>query len=126
MNSNDSNHGKMLWHGAETGEITNSMIERRAREIALIEGHDAVLAEDRRVARHELHGDTLPDTVSNDSAAIALSMNRDPSDPVSVPGHQTPTHNEGDDQDTIERLAIEGVEEAQHEQMLASRRQKNS
>ncbi|MET0263956.1 MAG: hypothetical protein ABW223_13720 [Rariglobus sp.] len=126
MSSHDTNHGKILFHGAEAGQITNTMIERRAHENALIDGRASASAEDRRAARQELQGDALPDTVSNDSASIALSMNRDPSDPVSVPGHQIPDHNDGDDQDMIERLAIEGVEEAQHDQMLAARRQKNS
>ncbi|CAM2965047.1 hypothetical protein [Rariglobus hedericola] len=126
MNSHETNSGKILLHGSEAGEITPAMIEHRAQEIALIEGHDGVSSADRRTARQELQGRTLPETTSDDSAVIASSMNRDPSDPVSVPGHQTQIHNnEGDDPDMIERLAIEGVEEAQHEQMLASRRQKN-
>lgn len=123
MHSHEINSGKTLLHGAEAGEITSAMIERRAHEIALIDGRSSVSSSDRRKAREELQGRALPDTTSEDSAAIARSLNRDPSDPVSVPGHQTPVHNnEGDDPDMIERLAIEGVEEAQHDQMLAARR----
>ena len=123
MNPPENNSGKTLLHGAEAGEITTAMIERRAHEIALIEGRDTPSASDRRAAREELQGRALPDTTSDDSASIARSLNRDPSDPVSNPGHQTPDHNnEGDDPDMIERLAIEGVEEAQHDQMLAARR----
>jgi len=123
MNSHETNSGKTLLHGAEAGEITSAMIENRAREIALIDGRAFTSTTDRRKAREELQGRALPDTTSDDSASIARSLNRDPSDPVSVPGHQTPDHpNEGDDPDMIERLAIEGVEEAQHDQMLAARR----
>lgn len=123
MNSHDTNSGKTLLHGADAGEITNAMVERRAREDALIAGRATPSTSDRRNAREELQGRSLPDTTSEDSASIARSLNRDPSDPVSVPGHQTPDHqNEGDDPDMIERLAIEGVEEAQHDQMLAARR----
>lgn len=126
MNSHDSHSGKILLHGAEAGEITRDMIERRAHEIALIEGRDSPSAEDRRVARQELEGRDLPDTSGDDSPSIALSLNRDPSDPISVPGHQTPNYNEGDDDNMTERLAIEGIEEAQHDQMLAARRRKNT
>ncbi|MDF3057143.1 MAG: hypothetical protein K0R17_1358 [Rariglobus sp.] len=126
MNSHESNSGKILLHGADAGEITRSMIERRAHEIALIDGRDFITTGDRRMARQELQGRDLPDTTSDDSPSIALSLNRDPSDPISVPGHQTPTYNEADDDDMTERLAIEGIEEAQHDQMLAARRRKNS
>ncbi len=124
MNSHDINSGKTILHGAEAGEITRSMIEHRAREIALIEGRNTITAADRRLARNELQGRDLPDTTADDSPTIALSLNRDPSEPVSVPGHQIPVHNEADDDDMTERLAIEGIEEAQHDQMLAARRRK--
>lgn len=124
MNSHDSNAGKTLLNGSSAGEITPAMIERRAHEIALIEGRRSTSANDRRVARLELEGRDLPDSTHNDSPAIALSLNRDPSDPVSAPGHQTPSYHDGYDDDLTERLAIEGIEEAQHDQMLAARRLK--
>lgn len=126
MNSHDSNSGKILLHGVDAGEITRSMVEHRAREVALINGRDTITARDRRIARLELQGRDLPDTTSDDSPSIALALSRDPSEPISIPGHQTPVYNEANDDDVIERLAIEGIEEAQHDQMLAARRQKNS
>ncbi len=126
MNSHDPNFGKTLLHGAEVGEITPSMIEDRALEIAQIEGRDTITDQDRRAARHELQGRDLPETTSDDSPAIARSLSRDPSEPISVPGQQAPNHNEADDDDIAERLAIEGIEEAQHEQMLAARRRKTT
>lgn len=125
MNSHDFSSGKILLHGADAGEITRSMIERRAHEIALIDGRHTTSLADRRSARSELQGRELPETTLDDSPSIALSLSRDYSDPVSVPGHQTPTYHESDD-DLIERLAIEGIEEAQHDQMLAARRRRNS
>lgn len=124
MKSHDSHAGKILLHGADAGEITPSMIERRAYELAIIEGRSAVSPSDRRLARQELQGRELPRTMSDDSASIALALTRDPSEPASVPGHQTPVPDEGDDQDMVERLALEGVEEAQHDQMLAASRRK--
>lgn len=126
MNPHDPNSGKILLHGAEAGEITRAMIKRRASEIALIDGRDSITADDLRLARQELQGRELPDTTADDSPVIALSLTRDPSEPISVPGHQIPNYNEADDDDMTERLAIEGIEEAQHDQMLAARRRKNS
>lgn len=125
MNSYEKNSGKIILHGVEAGAITRPMIESRAQEIALIEGRDSPTDEDRRLARAELQGQDLPETTTEDSPVIACALNRDPSDPISVPGHQTPTYNEADD-DLNERLAIEGIEEAQHDQMLAARRRKTS
>jgi hypothetical protein len=126
MNSHEKHSGKILLHGEETGEITHEMLEARAQEIALIGGHDSPTAEDYRLARQELQGQDLPETTTEDSPAIACALSRDPSEPISVPGHQAPTSNEADDDDLNERLAIEGIEEAQHDQMLAARRRKTS
>jgi hypothetical protein len=124
MNSHDKNPGKILVHGEETGEITRDLLDARAQEIALIAGRDTPTAEDRRLAREELQGQDLPDTATDDSPTIACASTRDPSEPLSVPGHQTPVYNEADDDDLNERLAMEGLEEAQHDQMLAARRRK--
>ena len=126
MNSHEKNSGKILLHGEEAGEITSTMIEARAQEIALIEGRDTPTAEDRRLALQELEGRELPETTADDTPSIACALSRDPSEPISVPGHQTPTYNEADNDDMNERLAIEGIEEAQHDQMLAARRRKTS
>lgn len=126
MSSSDTNHGKILLHGSDAGEITSAAIEARAREIALIDGRTSVTLADRREARREFQQETLPGTMSEDSATIARSANRDPSEPAAEPGHQIPDRNTIDDQDMIERLAIEGVEEAQHDQMLAARRNRSS
>lgn len=126
MNSHEKNAGKIFLHGHEAGEITPALIDQRAQEIALIAGRDLPSDEDQRLALQELQGQDLPDTTVEDSPAIASALTRDPSEPISVPGHQTPVYNEADDDDLGERLAIEGIEEAQHEQMLAARRRKNT
>lgn len=116
--------GKTLIHGNEAGEIDAQTLEQRADEIALIEGRDTTSDLDRQQARKELQGLDLPETTSEDSPPIPLALNRDPSDPISDSGHQVPTYNEADNDDVAERLAIEGLAEAQHEQMLAARRRK--
>jgi hypothetical protein len=50
------------------------------------------------------------------------AMTRDPSEPLTQTGHQVPDLEEPDGQTDQEHLAEEGVEEAQHEQMLEARR----
>lgn len=127
MNPYDkSSPGKTIIHGAEAGEIDARTLEQRANEIALIDGRDAVTDQDREQARKELQGLDLPETTAEDAPAIPLSLNRDPSDPISDSGHQVPNYNEADNDDVAERLAIEGLEEAQHDQMVAARRKKNT
>lgn len=99
-------------------------VENRARELALIDGRspDRVTEEDRALAREELAGRHLPETTLEDAPVVG-GMSSNPAEPRSLAGGQTPMCNELEDQETAERLVLEGVEEAAHEQMLADRRQ---
>lgn len=116
---------KFLLHGKGTGELTDEIVEDRAREITLIRGRpaDRVTEEDRAEAWAELQGELLPAATDSDGES-AGALTRDPSEPVSVPGRQVPNRAE-DDSTAIERLASEGVEEAQHDQMLAARQREH-
>lgn len=124
MNVENTHHGKILTHGRGAAGVTPAELERRAEEIALIEGKlDSESADARRLAREELSGASLHG-VSEDDDFVTVSLNRDPGDPIAVHGHQVPLLSDDDEQETVERLALEGVEEAQHEQMLADRLRK--
>lgn len=117
---------KMILHGRGIGDLNDEDIEKRAREIALIRGRptDRISEEDRAHALAELQGETLPETTDSDGESRG-ALSRDPSEPASIPGRQT-TNVEGDDENGVaERLASEGVEEAQHDQMLASRQREH-
>lgn len=98
-------------------------VETRARELALIDGRPAsrVTDEDRALAREELAGRHLPETTLEDAESVG-GLSRAPDEPRSLPGAQTPMRNEPEDQETAERLVLDGVEQAAHEQMLADRR----
>ena len=115
--------GRILRHGKRADEVTAEAIEVRARELAVIDGRSAsaVTDDDRRRGREELLGLHLPDTTLEEAESDDR-MTRDPADPVANAGRQTPMRNESEDQEVMERLALEGVEEAQHDQMLAARR----
>ena len=110
-------------HGKGAGDLTDGDVEVRAREIAIIRGRsaDEVTEEDRAEAWAELDGQLLPGTSTSDQEARGV-LSRDPSEPLGDTGHQVVTAGASDDEeDALERLATEGVEEAQHDQMLASR-----
>jgi hypothetical protein len=117
---------RILRHGHRADEITDEAIELRAKELALIDGRpaDSVTEDDRRRALAELRGQHLPEGSFDDLAASG-GLSRDLSEPRSITGERTPIYNEPEDQEMQERLALEGVEEAQHDQMLAARRRRN-
>lgn len=122
MNTKSSTRGKILLHGLGAGGIARGDVEQRARENAEINGHgDVVTESDRDEARAELNGGALPDTTADDAEGT-VGLLRDPSEPPSVPGHHTPNRDDPDEQQAVERLVVEGAEEAQHDQMLAARR----
>lgn len=117
---------KLILHGRGIGDLDDDDVEKRAREIALIRGRpsDRLTDEDRAQALAELQGEMLPETTGTDGESRG-ALSRDPSDPVSIPGRQTANVDGGDEAEAVERLASEGVEEAQHDQMLASRRREH-
>ncbi|MFT3781989.1 MAG: hypothetical protein QM790_08225 [Nibricoccus sp.] len=121
--NNQSPQAKILLHGAGVGGVTDKDILQRARELAAIDGDSSPEVSDTYIerARQELTGQSLPPTTGEDSEALG-AMTRDPSEPISDSGHRVPETEVPDEQQDLERLTEEGVEEAQHEQMIAARR----
>jgi len=119
----NSRQSKIIIHGRGAGELGDDDVEKRAREIAVIRGRsaDEVSEEDRAESWAELRGDRERDTIDTDSESRG-SLSRDPSEPVGDPGHRvTNPDEESDDTTDVERLTNEGLEEAEHDQMLAAR-----
>lgn len=106
-------------------DITPAAVERRARDLAVIAGRDEDLAidSDREDASHELRGITgfRQSAASADDASVSRSA--DPAEPAVSTGHAAPESPMPDDDDITDRLAQEGVDEAQHELMLTAQRQ---
>jgi hypothetical protein len=121
--SNEPNQGKILIHGKGAGGLNRADVERRARELAAIDGRSGAEITDDYLkrAKAELMGLTLPETSVEDEEATG-SLSRDPSEPLSISGSESATREGHDEDKAVEKLTLEGVEEAQHEQMLASRR----
>jgi hypothetical protein len=112
---------KVEIRGEGLGVPSANEIEIRAREIAVIDGRTAVTDEDREEATAEFQNRALPDALTED-ADNAPSMSRDPSEPLSDRGRQTRERGGEDEETAVEKLTLEGVEEAQHEQMVESRK----
>ena len=89
-------------------------------ELALIENRTTPNEVDRARAKAELQDRELPDAV-NEDAVSTQSLSRDPSDPLVDRGHQVPEHGDEDPKTVLEKMTLEGVEEAQHDQMVESR-----
>ena len=114
------NGQKVEVRGKGVSGFSDADIERRAKELALIDNRAVATDEDRERARAEFRDADLPDTINEDADSMQ-SMSRDPSDPMTDRGHQVPEYG-GQDEDTdLQKIALEGVEEAQHDQMVESR-----
>jgi hypothetical protein len=116
----------VLLHGQEAGGITKADIERRARELALIRsGSEDYEESDLEAAAQELLGHRAPASTSEDAEAED-ALSRDPSEPRVRRGHEvTSSTAEPEENTEPERLAIQGVEEAQHDQMVQARRRRD-
>lgn len=120
--------GRILDHDAGLGEASADAVEERARELAMIAGFtpDQVNDEHRREAREELSGAVDPNGIpADDDPAVADLTAYD--EAPDERGHVVvPTGDpaDGSDEETIgEALYSEGVAEATHDQMVASRRE---
>ena len=115
--------GKFLLRGQGVGALDDAALERRAKENARIAGRSRVRASDREQARRELLGRAVaPPTKGAVESRRAVS--RDPSEPVVRRGRRVRTARDEDLQDGLERLINEGVEEAQHDMMVAAERRR--
>ncbi len=118
--------GKISVHGDGVGAPTPEMIERRAREIALIDERnpDDFTDADWEQAHQELMG------VSNTSApeeigGVEVSADEHEIVPESV-AHRAPRPGYDEDDETLgQSLVSGGLEEAAHDQMLEARREEH-
>ena len=116
--------GKVL--PAQPDNSGETRLAQRARELAEIRGAGhRFTEEDLEQARRELNGDALP-LASPEEAVAETGLGRDPADPPAQRGHHVEDMPADDEQDAAARLAEEGVDEAQHDLMLAARRKRET
>ncbi len=115
--------GKISEHGHGIGAPSREEVERRAREIAMIDERDPdeFTEGDWAQARHELMGEenNAPPEETPDNA----DMTEEWSVIASSKGHHIPRPGTQEEETVGEHLVIEGIEEATHDQMLEARRE---
>ena len=116
-------NGRVSLRGEGAGVPSWEDAEARAKEIARINGRVRVTENDREQARDELRARSLPPTTGEEATA-KRAVTRDPSEPPARRGRRARTAPASDPQTDLERLVVEGVEEAQHDQMRAASRRR--
>ena len=107
---------KLHPHGRITqNTVTPDMVNERARELALIAGRapNRRTTSDLREAKRELLGDDDADSPVDEPNIVSSGMGA----PPTSRGRQTERHLPTDDEDE-ERTVQEGVDEAEHSDML--------
>ena len=119
--------GKILNHAAGIGEVSEAEVEKRARELAEIDGFDADQVNEghRHQARQEMLGAADADAANDDEGLIAGLINEDdvPGESGSAVYPATNAAASSDEQTIGEELYGEGIAEADHDRMTQSRRQ---
>lgn len=118
-----SPHGKIDLHGNGLGVPSPATVERRAREIALIDERnpDEFTEEDWRQAKNELLGLAGPHAPEVDDEVEGELSERD--DIPGASGHRSPKNAFADEEAVGEELVTDGIEEAAHDQMVEARRE---
>jgi hypothetical protein len=117
-----SPHGKINLHGNGLGVASPEMVEKRAREIAMIDERDPneFTEADWRQAKNELTGVEGSHAPEVDDEVDEELSERD--DIPGASGHRTPNDYEGDE-NLGKELVSGGIEEAAHDQMVEARRE---
>ena len=124
MKENKPSAGKISLHGNGMGVASPDDIERRAREIALIDERnpDEFTDTDWNQAREELMGEVTTPPPEEDDKNIKMEEEWEvtPDDH----GRRVPRPGVEEDEETVgEHLVSDGLEEAAHDQMLEARRE---
>lgn len=123
MKEKKSNGGKIELHGSGMGVPASEDIERRAREIAMIDARepDDFTDTDWNQAREELMG------TENNSPPEETPENSEVTEEwevvASSKGHRAPRQIPEEDESLGEHLVSDGREEAAHDQMLEARKE---
>ena len=113
--------GKIELHGNGLGAPSSEEVERRAREIAMIDERDPdeFTEADWKQARRELMGEenNTPPEETSDNADLTEEWNVI----ASSKGHRIPRPGTEEEETIGEQCVVDGLEEAAHDQMLEAR-----
>ena len=113
-----------MQHAEGLGAPNSEQVRRRAFELAYLAGRDEFSDEDWREAKRELHGGHGHTVNEDEAEMVALVSEHDMV--VTDLGHHVPNVGPETEDNVGEELVAEGMDEAVHEQMLASRRKDES
>jgi hypothetical protein len=120
MNTMKPSSAKIIQHSEGLGVPDAGTVRQRAQELALINGREDFSDEDWHAAKRELHGGhEFNDTNGNSEMLVVVSEH---DMVVGSLGHHVENIGMEDADNVVEELIAEGMDEAVHEQMLASRR----
>jgi hypothetical protein len=124
MKEKKPSSGKIELHGSGMGVASPEDIERRAREIAMIDERDAddFTDADWSQARAELMGSENNEAPEEtpDNSKVTAEWQVTPEDR----GHRVPRSGIDDEEETVgEQLVSDGREEAAHDQMVEARKE---
>jgi hypothetical protein len=113
--------GRFTEQGHGLGTVTREMVRKRARELALINGHEQVQDSDFEEAKREL---TKEEHLTPEPTAAETLPEEDRWEPVGESvGKEAPKIAAPDEQTFAEKLVEEGVEDAEHDQMTRATRE---
>ncbi|MBA3963516.1 MAG: hypothetical protein H0X40_16675 [Chthoniobacterales bacterium] len=114
-------HGRITVHGNGLGVPSPDQVEKRAREIAMIDERDAdeFTEADWAQAKNELTGVAASQAPEADDDVTDEVMERD--DILGSTGHQVPNNGFEGDENVGAELVSGGNEEAAHDQMVEAR-----
>ena len=127
MEQNPLTKGILTENFIGIGTVTREMVLKRAHELAMINGHSPnhVSKSDFEQAKRELTGGSDIDSKEAARESVPESERQNP-----VPGstgHKAPESSDEDEdaegRSEVERLVEEGVNEAEHDQMLQAARE---
>jgi hypothetical protein len=116
--------GKITVHGSGLGLPSVEEVEKRAREIALIDERDPneFTDADWNQARREILGEVLPPPPEENEQTLKLEEEWEVT--PDNRGRRVPRPGIEEDEETVGgHLVTDGVEEASHDQMLEARRE---
>lgn len=123
MKQNRIDEGRFTSHGVGLGTVSQEMVLKRAREIAVINGREPeqVLSGDLEEAQRELTSDEEINPPPSAAEEI-VEEDRWEGGVAGSEGAQATTVPAPDEQTFAEKLVNEGLEDAEHEQMLEATR----
>lgn len=114
--------GRFSRQGQGLGTVTEEMVKARAREIAVINGRDEdqLLDSDLTRARRELTGE---ERLNPQASAEETLSEEQRGTGVPESGHRVEAVPAPDEQTFAEKLVEEGVQDAEHDQMVQATRE---